>query len=71
VSQPLIIDHPKVDVRGEFLTRDTRIHWLVAIIVVPGSTKLLAEIVDSSIGLRKSVAKLRTRDNYRLRTSRT
>lgn len=71
VSQPLIIDHPKVDVRGEFFTCDTRIHWLVAIIVVPGSTELLAKIVDSSIGLRKSVARLRTRENYRLRKSRT
>ena len=61
MSEPLIIDHPKVDVRGEFLACDTRIHWFVAIIVVPGSTKLFAEIVDSSIGLRKSVARLRTR----------
>ena len=63
VPQPLIVDHPKVDVRSEFLTCDTRIHWLVAIIVVPSSTKLLAEIIDSGIGLRKSVVKLRTREN--------
>lgn len=71
MSQPLIIDHPKVDIRGELLACDARIHWLVAIIVVPGSTKLFAEIVDSSIGLRKAVARLRTRENYRLRMSRT
>ena len=63
MPQPLIVDHPKVDVRGKFLTCDTRIHWFVAIIVVPSSTKLLAEIIDSGIGLRKSVVKLRTREN--------
>jgi hypothetical protein len=71
VPQPLIIDHPKVDVRGKFLTCDTRIHWLVAVIVVPSSTKLLAKIIDSGIGLRESVEKFRARENNRLRTSRT
>lgn len=61
MPEPLIIDHSKVDVRGEFLTCDTRVHWFVAVIIVPSSTKLLAKIIDSGIGLRKPVATLRTR----------
>lgn len=49
VSQPLIIDHTEVDVGSEFLTCYPGIHRFIAIVVVPSSAKLLAEVIYSSI----------------------
>ena len=49
VPQPLVVDHTKVDVRSKFLTCYPGIHWFIAIVVVPSSSKLLAEVIYSSV----------------------
>jgi hypothetical protein len=55
MPQPLIIDHSKVNVGGKFLTCDARVHWFVAIVVISSRTKLLAEVIYSSVRLRKPI----------------
>lgn len=61
MSQTLVVDETNVDVGLELLAGDTRVHWLVAVVVVSGSLELLAEVVDWTIGIRESGHQLCTR----------
>lgn len=36
VAQALVVHDPDVDVRGELLSGNTGVHWLVAVVVVAG-----------------------------------
>jgi hypothetical protein len=65
MPQPLIIDHSKVNVGGKLLACDARVHWFVSIVVISSSTKLLAEVIYSSVRLRKSINMIRTIDERR------
>ena len=38
VSQPLIVNHTEVDVGSKLLTCYTRIHWFIAIVVIPSGS---------------------------------
>lgn len=53
VSQSLVIDDANVDIRCELLTGYTRIHGLVAIIIVSRGQELLAEVFYCGIFLGK------------------
>jgi hypothetical protein len=49
VPQPLIIDQTEVDVGSKLLTCYPRIHRLIAIVVIPSSSELLAEVIYGGV----------------------
>ena len=54
VSQSLVVDQTDVDVGRELFTSDTRVHRLIAGIVVPSSEELLAKVLGGTIGVGES-----------------
>jgi hypothetical protein len=59
MSKTLVIDYPKVDVGGEFLTCDARVHWLVSVIVVSRCLELFSKVVDGGVFLGESTCRIR------------
>lgn len=49
VSQTLVVDDSDVNICMEFLASDTRIHWLIAMVVIPSLHELMTEIITRSI----------------------
>ena len=49
MSKTLVIDYPKVDVGGEFLPCDARVHWLVSVIVVARCQELFSKVIDGGV----------------------
>ena len=55
VSQALVVYDTYVDVCSELLACNARVHGLVAIVIISGRQKLVAEVVQSGVFFRKSV----------------
>lgn len=55
MSQTLIVDETEVNIGMELFTSDTRVHWLVTVIIVTSRSKLLAKVVNWSILVRKPI----------------
>ena len=55
VPETLVVDHADVDVCGELFSRDSRIHRLIAVVVVPRGQELLAKVLGRSVRIGESV----------------
>lgn len=56
MTETLVIHDTDIDVRCEFLSRDARVHGLVAVIVVPRCEELFAEIIDCPVFFREPMS---------------
>jgi hypothetical protein len=53
VTKTLVVDDSDVDIGVELLARDTRIHRLVSVVVVPGGLELLPEVLQRRVVFRE------------------
>lgn len=53
MPQPLIVNHPDINICFELLSSNPRVHWLIPMIVISSSSQLFTKVIRRSVVFRE------------------